>query len=334
MTTRGVGITALGSCRPARTLTSEEVEDRIAQEGGLRLPRGVIRSITGIDERRYLADDEQTSTLAADAATDLMGAYDVDPSSIDLLVFASAGRDMVEPATAHLVQHRIGTSAHCFDVTNACNSFLNGVDIARALVLAGRARRALVVTGEAPSRVIRWDVGTLAELRDHFAGYTFGDGGAAVLVEEVASGGILWVDAESHSEHSGIAGVFGGGSRHPRDPQWSYFRGDGTLLRQVFEGIGDASLKRLLTQTGWGYDDFAHILVHQVTLPYWRAFLDATGIPEDRTVTSVTTRGNLASATLPTQLHSVWGQQRSGDRTLMIGLGGGISITTMVVQKP
>jgi 3-oxoacyl-[acyl-carrier-protein] synthase III len=56
----------------------------------------------------------------------------LDPLDIDLLVFASASRDMAEPATAHVVQAELGSTAHALDVTNACNSFVNGIDLARA----------------------------------------------------------------------------------------------------------------------------------------------------------------------------------------------------------
>src|SRR5262249_50413353 len=162
---------------------------------------------------------------------------DVDPLELDLLLFASASRDMAEPATAHIVQAALGSRAHCLDVTNACNSFINGIDVARSLMLTGRAARALVVTGETPTRAMRWQVDDRAQLWDGLAGFTFGDAGAAVVLQPVASGGIIDVDTETDSTHWGIGGIPGGGSRHPRSVEHTYFTGDGQALRGVFEKL-------------------------------------------------------------------------------------------------
>ncbi len=152
---------------------------------------------------------------------------------------------MAEPATAHIVQAELGSQAHTFDVTNACNSFINGIDLARALLIAGRARRALVVTGETPTRAIRWQPSSVEQLRRGIAGYTFGDAGAAVMVEPVVGGGILDIDTETRSEHWDVGGIFGGGSRHPRDLEYTYFEGDGHALKGVFEKIGVSILDRV-----------------------------------------------------------------------------------------
>jgi 3-oxoacyl-[acyl-carrier-protein] synthase-3 len=254
----------------------------------------------------------------------------LDPLDVDLLLFASATRDMAEPATAHVVQAALGSRAHALDVTNACNSFLNGIDLARSMVLAGRARRALVVTGETPTRAMRPRLDGMAQARTAFAGYTFGDAGAAVLVEPVATGGILDVDAETHSEHWPVGGIFGGGSRHPRGDEHTYFTGDGHRLRGIFEKIGGSLIERVTHRAGLTFADYAHVLVHQVTLPYLQRFVEVTGVPPEKLVVTVGALGNLASATLGVQLARVRPGLGSGDKVLFIGLGGGVSLMTIV----
>src|SRR5690606_5348514 len=127
------------------------------------------------EARRVAGDGEYASTLGVLAARQALAQAGLEPSDIDLLLFASASRDMVEPATAHIVQAELGSRAHALDLTNACNSFLNGIDTARSFILAGRARRALVVTGETPTRSMRWKLSSLAQARSSLAGYTFGD---------------------------------------------------------------------------------------------------------------------------------------------------------------
>ncbi|MFI0914490.1 3-oxoacyl-ACP synthase III family protein [Streptomyces abikoensis] len=329
----GAGITATGSYLPERTLTSERLQEEVARAAGLPLPRGLFRRTTGIVTRRVAADGEYASTLALGAARRALSSAGLHPLDIDLLIYASATRDVAEPATAHIVQAALGSTAHALDVSNACNSFLNGIDTARAMILAGRARRALVVTGETPSRAIRRSPAGPRQFRDGFAGYTFGDAGAAVVVEPVDRGGILDVGTETHSEHWAVGGIFGGGSRHPRSEEHTYFHGDGRELREVFEKTGTAVLDRVRHRTGLRWDDYRHVLVHQVTLPYLERFVELSGVPQDKLVLTVPELGNIASATLGVQLDRIHGRLAPGDRVLFVGLGGGISVMTMVWEK-
>jgi 3-oxoacyl-[acyl-carrier-protein] synthase-3 len=229
-----------------------------------------------------------------------------------------------------VVQAALGGRAHALDVTNACNSFLNGIDLARSMILAGRVRRALVVTGETPTRSMRPRVSGMVQARAAFAGFTFGDAGAAVLVEPVGTGGIVDVDGETHSEHWSVGGIFGGGSRHPRGDEHTYFTGDGRKLRGVFEKIGLGLIERVNHRLGLGWDDYARVLVHQVTLPYVQRFVEITGVPPGKLDVTVPEFGNLASATLGVQLARIRPGLRAGDRVLLVGLGGGVSLMTMV----
>ncbi|WP_263104342.1 3-oxoacyl-ACP synthase III family protein [Kitasatospora sp. DSM 101779] len=329
-----VGITAVGAGLPARVLTSQQLQDEVVAGSGLRLPERMFEKATGIATRRFAADDEYASTLALAAARRALDSAGHHPLDIDLLVYASATRDVCEPATAHLVQAELGSRAHAFDVANACNSFINGIDVARAMILAGRARRALVVTGETPSRAMRRDPSGLADFRDGFAGYTFGDAGAAVVVEPVERGGILDVETETASEHWAVGGIPGGGSRHPRGDEYSYFRGGGKELRGVFEKIGGDILTRVVARTGLAWDAYTRVLVHQVTLPYLERFVELTGVPAEKLVLTVPELGNVASATLGVQLDRIHGELASGDKVMMVGLGGGVSLMTMVWEVP
>jgi 3-oxoacyl-[acyl-carrier-protein] synthase-3 len=327
-----VGITAAAAYLPASVITTGELQKRVEIASGFRLPRDLFEKMSGIGHRHVAAPDEYASTLAVHAARGALDRADLDPLDIDLLLFASASRDMVEPATAHIVQAELGCRAHALDVTNACNSFVNGIDLARSSVLAGRARRVLVVTGETPTRAMRPRLDSLRHAREAFAGYTFGDAGAAVVVEAVDRGGILDIDTETLSQHWGVGGIPGGGSRHPREEEYTYFTGDGRALRGVFEKVGTAILDRVRYRTGLDWDGYTRVLVHQVTLPYLDRFVEVTGVPRDLLDITVAEHGNLASATLGVQLARVWDSLRPGDTTMLIGLGGGVSVMTMVLE--
>ena len=332
-TTPGVGITAAAADLPAEVITTADLQRRVERASGLRLPRGLFETMSGIARRHVAGPGEYASTLATRAAERALRAADLDPLDVDVLLFASASRDMVEPATAHIVQAELGSKAHALDVTNACNSFLNGIDLARAMVLAGRAGRVLVVTGETPTRVMRPALRSLNQARDAFAGYTFGDAGAAVVVESVASGGIFDVDTETLSQHWTVGGIPGGGSRHPRGEEYTYFTGDGRALRNVFEKMGTAILDRVQYRTGLDWAGYARVLVHQVTQPYLDRFVEVTGVPADKLDVTVGSHGNMASATLGVQLARVWPSLHAGDRVMFVGLGGGVSVMTMAWQR-
>src|SRR5699024_9566564 len=128
-----------------------------------------------------LPDGEDASDLAVAAARTLLAEHP--GTAIDLLIFASASQDMVEPATSHIVAHKLGLdSVPVMDVKNACNSVLNGIEVAEALVATGRYRTVLVASGEAPSRAVRHDVPDRATYALSAPGYTMSDAGAAVLV--------------------------------------------------------------------------------------------------------------------------------------------------------
>jgi 3-oxoacyl-[acyl-carrier-protein] synthase-3 len=256
-------------------------------------------------------------------------------SEVDLLVFASAGQDLVEPATAHIVQDKIGTKAAVMDLKNACNSFLNGLQVAEALLLSGQYRRALVTAGETPSKCIRWGVPNRHELRLSFPGYTFGDAGAAVLLETTEQDtGIFYRKFKSISEHWNIGALPGGGSMHPRGDEFTYFRGDGTALKDIFVSLGPSFLREAMQSTGLRFEDFSRILVHQATLPFLETFLKVTKVPRQKVVLTLPDLGNMAAASLPVALSLAEsrGEIRRGDKVLMIGLAGGISIGIVMFQ--
>ncbi|WP_240644188.1 3-oxoacyl-ACP synthase III family protein [Antribacter gilvus] len=185
-------IAAVAVHLPVRTVDVREAERELhARNPGVAPRVPMVSRLTGVHTVHVLADDEQASDLAVGAARRLLAAEGLTPDDLDLLIFASASQDMVEPATCHIVAAKLGVRAPVMDVKNACNSVLNGIEVAEALIGTGRYGRVLVVSGEAPSRAVRWDVPDRATYALSAPGYTMSDAGAAVLVEAVprAAGG-------------------------------------------------------------------------------------------------------------------------------------------------
>jgi 3-oxoacyl-[acyl-carrier-protein] synthase-3 len=330
---------------PERRISTTQTEARIAAESGsFAPPKGLIKRLTGIESRHVMGDHEQASDLAVAAARKLLAETGTSAGEIDLLLFASASQDMVEPATAHIVAAKLEVSCPVMDVKNACNSMLNGVEVADALIATGRYRTVLVAGGEAPSRAVRWNVPDLGCFLRTFPGYTLSDAGSAMLLTAGAAGsaasagsageGVLGCGFSADSSQWEVGTLPSGGSAHPRDDEFSYFAMDGARMKAAFLSLGPDILDGTLSRLGLSWDDFAVIGVHQVSMPYLADICERTGVPTDRLVITLPEHGNLASASLPYQLVKAreLGRCGPGDLVALVGLAGGVSLGMVVIR--
>ncbi len=341
-------IAGVGVHLPERTVRVADAERDLARTSAPgavpRLP--MVSRLTGVRQVHVLPDDWNASDLAAAAAAKLLAAQGLDARDVDLLIFASASQDMVEPATSHIVAARLGVRSPVMDVKNACNSVLNAIEVAEALVATGRYGTVLVACGEAPSRAVRWDVPDRATYLLSAPGYTMSDAGAAVLVRRApepvvgtsddapAPAGILASAFGAESTHWDVGMLPGGGTAFPRDLDRTYFEIDGSRLRDAFLALGPGVILEALDRAGLTWDDVALVAVHQVAVAYLADVHEALGLPEGRTIVTVAEHGNVASATLPLQLVTALesGRVGPGDVVLLVGLAGGISIGAMAVR--
>lgn len=332
---------------PETIRTIQEVEDKIAANSpaDVRLPHGMITRVTGVKQVYVMPDDWQASDLATAAALKLISEQKLDLAGIDLLIFASASQDLIEPATSHIVASKLGINVPVMDVKNACNSFINGVEVANAFIRSGSYRRVLVVSGETPSRGVRWSIPDRETYLTSFPGFTMSDAGAAALIEntdipitgrsaDVPAAEILGCGFTAMSEAWDVGMLPTGGSMNPRGFDRTYFEIDGGRLFKAFELLGSEILDTTLERLKLTWDDFALVAVHQVALPYLDEVKSQMGLPDNKTLITLDTHGNIASASLPLQLKKAQetGMVKSGDLVALVGLAGGISIGLMVVR--
>jgi acyl-CoA:acyl-CoA alkyltransferase len=332
-------ISGLGIHLPERVRTTEQTERELrARNPSLRPPTGLIRRMTGVRAVHVKPDDWQASDLAVAAAREALAES---PGPVDLVLFASASQDLVEPATSHIVSAKLGLDAPVMDVKNACNSVVNAMQVGDALIRAGQHRRVLVASGEGPSVAVRWQLRDHAQFIASFPGYTMSDGGAAVVLEAVEAGdagddapGIVASRFLAVSRHWAVGTLPAGGTMRPHDPDAAYFDMDGHGLQQAFLELGPEPVLGFLAEQGVGWDEIDVVAIHQVAEPYLPPILDRLGAPADRTIVTVADHGNLASATLPLQLREARdrGMLRPGSLALLIGLAGGISLGLMLVR--
>lgn len=321
---------------PEMIQSSSELEKLIATKSSYTPVVGVIESITGIKERHVSRGDEYNSTMAIAACHRLFADNPaIHKSEIDLLIFASAGQDIIEPATAHIIQKEIGTNCPVLDVTNACNSFLNALQIADAFVKNHSYKNILIATGEVSTKSAKLAVSSRDDFKQSFPGYTFGDAGTAVVVaaSNDIDKGILDFSFTANSDFWDTAIMAGGGSRF-MDGSDHYFRGNGHELKVAFDTIGPKFVKSFLEKNARKTQDITHVFVHQVSLPYLRDFMNGCEFSDSQVEQTITWCGNVAAASLPLawSLRNGRGELKGGDTVLLIGLAGGISLGVALVQ--
>lgn len=327
-------ISGLGIYLPSKSRATAQTEhDLRVRNPGLKLATGLIGRMTGVERVHLRPDGWQASDLAVAAAGHALAES---PGPIDLLIFASASQDLIEPATSHIVAAKLGLECPVMDISNACNSVINAMQVAEALIASGQYRRVLVASGEQPSHGVRW------ELRDHqqfirsFPGYTMSDGGAAVILEATddPATGILDSMFVAVSRHWEIGTLPTGGTMNPRSLDHTYFDMDGQGLQQAFLDLGPRPVLDLLARNALTWDDFDLVAIHQVALPYLAPIFERLGVAEGKSVITIADHGNLASVTLPLQLALAResGMVGPGSLVLLIGLAGGISLGLMVVR--
>ena len=310
--------------------TIEAIGSRILEESSAKLPVSYIERLTGVQTVYHRNGHQQASDLATAAARTALDRADLRIADIDLLIFASASQDLIEPATSHIVAANLGaTDTPVMDVKNACNSFLNGIQVANAFIVAGLYRRILIVSGETPSMAIRWANKSKAQFMRSFPGFSMTDtGGAMVLAADRQTAGVHAIEFRSDSAKWGVGTLGMGGSRAPRDLDATYFDMDGGKLHDAFLTLGPAILDATLDKTGRQWSDFAAIGMHQVSAPYLGTICRILHVPESQIVRTIADYGNTTSCSLPLQLELSLANKTvsEGDEFAFIGFGGGISM--------
>lgn len=323
---------------PETERATAETERRLADaHPGMSLPTGLIERTTGVGFVREAGAETMASDLAANAARALAERQPGALDEVDLVVFGSATQDLIEPATSHILAAKLGLNCPVFDIKNACNSLLDGMRIADALIRAGEHRRVLVASGEKPSVGARWLLDHQRDFLRAFPGYTMGDAGAAVIVARQDDAGgprILGAAAEARSEHWSAGVLASGGTVDPDASFGRYFDMDGAALFRAFAAIDAPTWHRLIGRSGTSVERAKVVLIHQVALPHLEAVRRTLGVRPEQLVVTIREHGNIASATLPRQLELALDEERlrPGEEALLIGLAGGISVTTMGVR--
>jgi 3-oxoacyl-[acyl-carrier-protein] synthase-3 len=324
---RGVRFLATGAGLPAKVLTNAQLETMVATTDQW------ITERTGIKERRVAATDEATSDLAVRAAREALRKAEISPADIDLIVVATCTPDHLFPSTACLVQRALGVRGAAFDVSAACSGFLFGLAAVRGLLLAGSARRALLIGADTLTRFTDWtDRGTCV---------LFGDGAGALILEAYEGPDhLLSVHLGSDGAAADILTIPGGGSRHPaptdgrpsEHPALIHMEGREVFKHAVTRMV-DAS-ETALERAGKTVDDLALIIPHQANLRIIDAIAKRLNMKEDKVFRNVHKYGNMSAATTIIALDEALesGRVKRGDLVELVAFGAGLTWGAAVIQ--
>lgn len=316
-----------GSYLPARVLANTDIERMVDTSDQWIVER------TGIRERRIAADAEATSDLAIEAGRRALDAAGVRPEDLDAVLVATATPDMLFPATACLVQARLGASrAFAFDLGAACTGFLYGLSIADQYIRSGAARTILLIGAEVLSRVIDWT--------DRSTCILFGDGaGAVVLRAESGERGVLSTHLHADGTLWDFIHVPGGGSRCPPSEQMLHERlqfirmRGGETFKVAVRALEDTAWEALKAN-GVTVNDVALMVPHQANRRIIEAVGERLGLPLGRVVMNLDRVGNTSAASIPLALDDAVraGRVSPGDLLLFVAFGAGLTWGSALVR--
>ena len=324
-------ISAIAGYAPSRIVCNTEIENRVNEKQELLL-EGCIERFFGVKQRRFAEKDEQVSDLAVSAANKILAG--IDASSIDCLIFAAASSDLIEPATANIIQQKLKLTCPAFDVKNACNSFVTAFHVANAFIASDQYKKILIVTGEKLSDSIKYSLDYKEELTKRLAAYSLGDAGAAALIEPSTNGSGMYSQRFlSFGEYWSLCVIPGGGSMHPHDSSKNYFEGKTTEMRNVFLQNKGLIAQQCLDETGWELKDIDYFFMHHVSKNTFDVVAASLQISSDRFYNVMETHGNIAAASIPFAISDAIenNKLKRGDKIMLIGLASGISMSVQLL---
>jgi len=325
--TRRATITSIGRYLPPRVLDNKHFEQLVATNDEW------IRTRTGISTRHHAEKGVGSSELGAFAARECLERRGIKATDIDLVVVATVTPDMIFPATACLIQDKIGaTRAWGFDLSAACSGFVYALTVGAQFIETGAHRKVLVIGAEVMSSVL--------DFQDRTTCVLFGDGAAAVLLEPSEDdSGLLAFTHEVDGSGAGFLQMPGGGSLHPPthetiDKRMHYIRQEGqTVFKYAVRKMAESSVAAV-EKAGLKNEDIDLFIPHQANIRIIDAAQARLGLPNEKVIKNIATYGNTTAATIPLGIYTALEEKRlkKGDNLLMTAVGAGFTVGSVVMR--
>jgi 3-oxoacyl-[acyl-carrier-protein] synthase-3 len=326
------------NCRRAMILgTGRAVPDKILTNADLEkmvdtTDKWIVER-SGIRERHIVEPGTPLSVLAVEAANNALENAGLTAADIDLIILGTVTGDMKFPATACLVQDKIGAkNATAFDVSAACSGFIYGLQLADSLMRTGSYRHALVLGGEILTSMVNWE--------DRNTCVLFGDAaGAVVLGPSQDERGILSTHLGSNGAHSKLLYNPGCGSLNPPTPENAReklhtLRMEGReVFRHAVMSMTKA-MKQALKKADLAITDLDLVISHQANLRIIEALGKKLQLTPEQTLVNVDRYGNTSAASIPLALDEARQEGRVGEGSLvgLVTFGAGFTWAAGIVR--
>ena len=307
-------MTGVGAYLPEKIITNDDLAQWVDTSDEW------IKQRTGIAQRHMVADGELTSDLAINAANEALKHAGVTASDIDLIVVATTTPDDTFPSTATKVQHKLGANnAFAFDVQAVCAGFVYALSVAESMMIAQKAKKALVIGAESFTKLLDWnDRGTCV---------LFGDGAGAVVLEAEEAPddyGILASSLHSDGAYRDILYVDGGPSVNG---EVGHVRMEGQdVFRHAVDKLASV-MQEVLDQAGISADEVDWLVPHQANIRIINGMQRKFGLSSERVVRTVDKHANTSAASIPLALSQAVhdGRIQPGDLLALEAIGGGLA---------
>jgi 3-oxoacyl-[acyl-carrier-protein] synthase-3 len=292
-----------------------------------------IRTRTGIRERHYADKGVASSHLGTEAAKKLLAAKGVNAEEIELIVVATVTPDMFFPATACLIQDRLGAkNAWGFDLSAACSGFAYALTVGAQFVGAGTHKKVLVIGTDVMTSIL--------DYKDRATCVLFGDGAGAVLLEPALNGEGI-VDFSHDIDGAGGCNLFmpGGGSLNPAsqetvEKRMHYVHQEGAQVFKYAVRRMSEHAVNILERNGLTSKDLALVVPHQANLRIIRGMQERLGVDDSKVMINIDRFGNTTAGTIPLGLMEAVEQKRlgKGDLVLLIAVGAGYTTGAVLLR--
>ena len=321
-------ISSLGTYAPPRLLTNADLEKMVETTDEW------ITTRVGIRERHIVEPGQATSHMAVEAAKRCLEARGTDPAEVEVVIVATVTPDMLFPATACLVQDRLGAKgAWGFDLSAACSGFVYALQVGCKFVETGAHKKVLVIGSDTMSSII--------DYTDRATCVLFGDGAGAVLIEPAADGEVGMVDFHHEIDGSGGCSLYmpGGGSLHPSshetiDKKMHYVHQDGqAVYKFAVRKMVEAS-ETVLKRNGIAAADLACFIPHQANRRIITSSAERLGLRDEQVIINIDRFGNTTAATIPlaTETAIQEGRLKKNDYVLIASVGAGFTLGAALLR--
>ena len=321
-------IISTGRYIPEKVITNDDLNTMLGQNVGDWLVENV-----GIQERHIMADDETTSDMIVAATNQALERANLIPFDLDLILVATDTPDYISPATASVVQAKLGAkNAGTYDINCACAAWVTGLDMAaRYIATDSDYNRILVAGGYGMTRYIDWT--------DKYTCTLFADGAAAVIVQAGDEPGFLSGKLSAAGEYHEALGIYTGGTYRPATPQVIAESGKPRVeFVRKFPATFNSDnwpplIKDTIRKAGLTLDDIDFYLFTQLNLRTIEFVMQALGQPMHKTHWIMDKWGYLGSACIPAALDDAIEQGKSpapGDHVVFCATGGGMAMAASV----